>query len=66
MKNLKRLSRNDLKIIAGGSVADDEITSDESGAGYYKCCSNNSDSCSSCVKIKTKPVCSTGSYPVAC
>ncbi|MCJ7934858.1 MAG: hypothetical protein MUW56_14855 [Chryseobacterium sp.] len=70
MRNLKKLSRENLKIIAGGTeqAADNNITDGEggNGGGYYKCCSNNSDACSNCVYIKTNPVCSTGSYPVSC
>ncbi|WP_431355465.1 bacteriocin-like protein [Chryseobacterium gallinarum] len=60
MKNLKKISRNELKIIEGGFVGDD------SEGGYYKCCSNNSDACSECVYIRSRPRCSSGSYPVAC
>ncbi|WP_160140037.1 hypothetical protein [Chryseobacterium sp. c4a] len=69
--NLKKLSRNDLRIIAGGLIDPDaniQIKEGQGGGsgGYYKCCSNNSDACSRCVYIKTNPVCSTGSYPVSC
>lgn len=78
MKNLKKLSRNDLKNLSG-ALRNDQIQpvgpsfdlgdtggGSESGGGYYKCCSNNSDACSSCVYIRTNPVCSTGSYAVSC
>jgi len=70
MKNLKKLSRQDLKDIFGGKLNpysnDVYASGDESEGKYYKCCSNNSDACNSCVYIKGNPVCITGSYPVAC
>ncbi|WP_408612351.1 bacteriocin-like protein [Chryseobacterium fluminis] len=60
MKNLKKLSRTDLKFIEGGFVEEN------SEGGRYKCCSNNSDACSECVYIRSRPKCSSGSYPVPC
>lgn len=67
MKHLKRLSRNELKVMTGGAIIDGPKGSGlPTEGGNYKCCSNNSDACSACVYIKTNPVCSSGSYPVAC
>nr|WP_199162588.1 hypothetical protein [Elizabethkingia sp. ASV34] len=70
---MKKLSRNELKFAVGAKRYDGGVyigndTGGDSGAegGCFKCYSNNSDSCSECVYIRTKPVCSTGSYPVAC
>ncbi|SFN82154.1 hypothetical protein SAMN05421594_4311 [Chryseobacterium oleae] len=60
MKNLIKLSRKDLKIIEGG------FTGEDNEGGNYKCCSNNSDACSECVYIRSRPKCRSGSYPVRC
>lgn len=70
MKNLKKLSRQNLKDVFGGLLNPNNnniyAVGDDSEGRYYKCCSNNSEACSSCVYIKGNPVCSTGSYAVAC
>jgi len=56
MKNLKKLSRNELKTIAGGK----EIS--EAGANYM-CC--NRGGCSECI-INAIPACVEGAWPVPC
>ncbi|KFF11332.1 hypothetical protein IW15_16430 [Chryseobacterium soli] len=67
MKNLKKLSRSQLKNLSGGEIINGGPRAGLEGqGGNYKCCSNNSDACSACVHINSNPVCSTGSYAVAC
>lgn len=81
MKNLKKLSRNQLKNIFGGGedsklnpnnsieiidIGGEGGGSEGGGGRRFKCCWNNSDGCSGCVTIRTNPVCVSGSYPVAC
>lgn len=67
---MKKLSRNDLKLTVGAKRYDGVYIGtggdSEGEGGCFKCCSNNSDVCSECVYIRSRPVCSTGSYPEAC
>jgi hypothetical protein len=62
MKNLKRLSKNDLKSIAGGFVKDEGCR--------YKCCSDrNPQICSETVTVSVEQSgsvsCSSGSHLVS-
>jgi len=57
MKNLKKLSRNELKNINGGRVEDGS-----SGASYM-CC--NHSGCSACIG-NAIPACVAGAWPVPC
>ncbi|WP_410493178.1 bacteriocin-like protein [Chryseobacterium sp. Leaf404] len=58
MKNLKKLSREELKTLSGGKRIEDV-------KGNWKCCWTGTTNCSECV-INAIPSCVQGATPTPC
>lgn len=61
MKNLKKLSRSDLKMIIGGKQYEPSPV----GGGIYKCCWSGTFNCSGCTAME-QPTCVSGAYAMTC